>query len=177
VPPERQAVKRYLQVAGGQGLRQKYLDRPKFMPQPNSQIDIGNFTLTIPKEWEADIDEGVLSIFKSDNGVGAIQISSYSLDLDAQFDLFDEFHELVTDTLTIQLEKNWAKEAKQLRDNFLIFETSVTSENKFFIVGLCEHKRSILFLTYNCILDDKNLEYNDVLSFFSSVTFSNTVDK
>jgi hypothetical protein len=147
------------------------------MPRPNSQIDIGKFTLTIPTDWESDIDEGVLSIFKSDNGVGAIQISCYSLDLDAHFDLFDEFHELVTDTLTIQLEKHWAKEIKQLRDNFLIFETSDPTENKFFLVGLCEHKRSILFLTYNCILDDKNLEYNDVLSFFSIVTFNNTVDK
>lgn len=147
------------------------------MPRPNSQIDIGNFSLTIPKDWESDIDEEVLSISKSTNGVGAIQISSYSLDLDSDFNLFGEFHELVTDTLMIRLEKNWAKEIKQIRDNFLIFETSDTTENKFFLIGFCEHKRSILFLTYNCILDDKNLEYNDVLSFFSSVTFSNTVDK
>ena len=146
------------------------------MPDTPSQIDKGNFTLTIPKDWESNVDDEILTIIKSDNGVGAIQVSFYSIGPDIQFDLFDEFHELITETLNIQLGKNWAKDVKQLRDNFLVFETVNQIDSRFFIAGLCAHNKSILFLTYNCSIEDKNIEYKDVYSFLQNIRFKNTAD-
>jgi len=142
------------------------------MAEPLSQINIGNFTLTIPTGWEINTDEEVLAVIKSDNGVGTIQISSYYIDAHTPFDLFNEFHELVSETLAIPLEKSWANDIKLLRDNFLVFEAANPTDNRFFIIGFCEHNRSILFLTYNCSLDDKDLEYKDVHLFFKNITFN-----
>ena len=146
------------------------------MPDNPLQIDNGNFTLTIPKHWETNVYDEILTIIKSDNGVGAIQISSYSIDSDVQFDLFDEFHELITETLNTPLDENWAKDVKQLRENFLVFEATNQIDDRFFISGFCEHNRSILFLTYNCSIADKNVEYKDVHSFLQNITFKNTAD-
>jgi hypothetical protein len=136
------------------------------------QIGIGNFTLTVPKDWKSEIEDGVLTITKMEGGEGAIQSSHYVLESDVPFSIFHEFHELVTDTLTIELDNDWAKKVKAIKDNFLILEIEDLKESGYFIYGLCENNKSILFLTYNCAFDAKDKEMSEVFKFFKEIKFN-----
>ena len=108
------------------------------------------YQLNIPDEWIYSEEDNLVSFYDDENGVGSLQISSYSIDDDYDFDMSSELAEFVAETEGMN-KKDVLLNIKTL--NNLISFTSIRNERYWEYYMLFENRKA-LFITYNS--DEKN---------------------
>ncbi len=116
--------------------------------------------LTAPDNWEIETDENIVSLFNTDNGVGALQFSFYQVgDIDS-IDLKKELFEYLSDkyeNITVTLVNSCAY-------------SNVTSGNRHWKYWLLKKKKEVIFISYNCNENDRNLEGQIVDNIVKSIS-------
>lgn len=126
------------------------------------------FSVQIPDDWTYEEGE-VLLIYKLDNGVGAIQISNYSIPEDYVMDLENELLEFVVpnfENVSIDELRGYVK--KNL--NAVVLEND--NNETFWYFKIMFENNKLLFITYNCDIKEKNSERFSVNQILSSIKIS-----
>jgi hypothetical protein len=125
------------------------------------------YNLQIPNDWTYEEEEdNLLTIYKRDNGVGALQISSYSISEDYVMDIEKELLEL-----SAKYFKNFSidglKDFIKKDSNSASIETENSDSFRFFKIIF--EKNKLLFITYNCDNSKKNIERLTIKHILNSV--------
>lgn len=116
------------------------------------EISFPSFNVSIPEKWVYEESEGVASIFSGDS-VGVLQISGYKFpDNVTKKELFD---------LTGLEEKDRSQVEWQKWGEYSGYQLIYSEGDRFWRKWFLSNEKSLVFVTYNCELEDKdkNLEY------------------
>ena len=122
------------------------------------------YQLVRPKSWEIEEDENTISIYDAINGVGAINITSYLIPKDYQFDVKKELIEFVDRE---DIPQNSIKTTFADHKKIASLELAIEDQYWRYYVLFCNHKA--LFITYNCRAVDKNKELDEVSQIVESI--------
>ena len=130
-------------------------------------------SISYPKNWEIEEDNGLISIFDPMNGVGAIQISSYLKDEKSEINKKEELREyLRKEYLDLNADEIISK--IQENNNFVYFEYTINDE--FWQYRLFASKDTIVFITYNCEDQDKELEKDKINDIINAIAITKPGD-
>lgn len=106
-----------------------------------------------PDEWSLEKDENVLSLYDPIDGVGAIQFSMYKVPNDKNLGLKQELDEYLTDNGYVNFEIK--------KGNSFVY-THVSQENKYWQYWMFIKDDYLIFVSYNCQIDDSSKEIEEI---------------
>jgi len=126
--------------------------------------------LDLPTGWEFDESEGILSLFDPLNGKGALQISSYSVQNSSHIDLRIELAEFIAGHFEEPVNESEIQSSISERKGYSFYELDTKTDHWIFLIFLQENV--VLFISYNCELEDKGVEQEPIWSILSSLKIS-----
>ena len=108
-----------------------------------------NFSIAFPDNWTHEEDGNVLSVYDSNQGVGALQFSSYEVDDIASVDLKAELEDYVSDRhekFSIQEVSGYA------------FCKSEDEKGNIWKYWIFKRGSTLVFASYNCLKEDVGKE-------------------
>lgn len=107
-----------------------------------------DFKIAVPDSWEINIDGNTTSLFDPINGVGALQFSSYSVPKIDSINLAKELDDY--------LEDKYENVHSKYINNYAYF--NIIDDDIYWRYWLLKGNDSIMFVSYNCGLIDKDKE-------------------
>jgi hypothetical protein len=122
----------------------------------------GKFKAVIPSNWavEEDEDESIISLYNPEEGVGALQFSLFSVENPLNIDLEKDLRDLLENPFIGEI---------TVRDNCA--ETFYLDKEikKHWRYWLIKKENLIIFGSYNCDDDDKEIESDVVQEIINSI--------
>lgn len=128
------------------------------------------FNCNIPEEYRFEEDDGVLSIYNEENGVGALQITSYRIPNGYRFNIKDELIEFILSNDDTLKSKEIDKDIV-LNNNSGVFQVK-DNEGYWWKYWLLFRNNIAIFITYNCEIDYLKVEENVINKIVESISIS-----
>lgn len=109
--------------------------------------------LIYPENWEAELNDNVLSVYDSLNGVGVLQFSTYHVSDSKRINLSNELSDFLRDKhepIEINVDNNYA------------FASYKDNEGRCWKYWLFLKKDILIFASYNCEKDDVGKEDKEI---------------
>lgn len=125
--------------------------------------------ITIPDNWTVEENNDLLSFYSTPNGVGALQMSFINVTKDN----IDVDKELVS--ITENRIRESGLEGKDINTNyyrlnsFAISEMEYTIDDNYWRNWFFIKDKKMIFITYNCLKTNHEVEFNDVQKIISSI--------
>jgi hypothetical protein len=119
-----------------------------------------NLKLTAPDNWQIETEKNVTSLFDPNNGVGALQFSLYQVPNINSIDLIEELKQYMADKyddVNVNLVDSYAY-------------SDVTDKDKYWRYWLLKAGGIVIFASYNCAENDKNIETFAVDTIIKSIS-------
>lgn len=116
------------------------------------------FCFEYPINWQIEVDEDVISIYKSLNGFGAVQFSTRQIGNPSAYSLKEFFKEYLEDR---------HKEFEILED-FDCVSSSIIDSGRSWKYWLFFKMNILVFATYNCSEKDSGKEDSEVMEIVNS---------
>jgi hypothetical protein len=131
--------------------------------------DSGTYSLQYPDHWESNVDESTMTFYDSgDNGAGAFQVTEFELDEGVEINVktqlaesICEFHDLDLAEVTAGIQQDGNKAW-----------TSFESEDTHWRYWMFFNGQTLLFITYNAEIPDKDIEQEIIYQMAASIKFS-----
>ena len=120
-------------------------------------INLGEFYLTVPDNWDSEVDGNIVSLFDRYNGFGALQFSFYSVSNIDSIDLRKELQEYL-------LDKHGNIDVDLIND-YAYFD--VTIDGIYWRYWLLKAIKNIVFISYNCDpvdIDKEKIIINNIIN-------------
>ena len=124
----------------------------------------GYYELDILESWSYSEEGNIVSFFNEVNGVGAIQISSYSIDKGLNIDIASELAEILNDKF-----KETSETFSKISVNNNLANYSFAKDNRYWDYYLLFKNGKLLFITYNCEELDKLIEKKVINKIINSI--------
>ncbi len=124
------------------------------------------YELFFPDDWTHKEGKDCVSFFDSQNGVGTIQISSYSSPERSKKDNLSILSEYLGNK-NIKINKEYLEIEKN--GDVSIAKYSYSQENIFWSIWFISKNNKIIFSTYNCDVNDKKMEYSIIENIIESI--------
>lgn len=125
----------------------------------------GLFELSIPDGWAFEQEESLASIYSEENGVGALQISTYIISTGTHIDIRSELLEYVRERIS--------KDQASLVDKVIIYDSSafieLIEDNSFWRYQIMFVSSALLLITYNCSASDAEIKNKDIDRIIKSI--------
>jgi hypothetical protein len=128
------------------------------------QIDF--YEIVIPNGWQVKKGDEVSSIFNT-NGYGAMQISSFMIPENYNFNLFDEFYDFASEYISSDIKQYRNVE----KTTFGFFLDGVIDEHRTWIFAIANSGLNVLLITYNSLTEDFHKEHYTILEMIKSISF------
>ena len=118
------------------------------------------FSFLYPKNWDLEKDENIISLFEPKLGFGVLQISTYYVNNPEKINLNEELNEYLEDYKGKYLIKN--------KNSILC--TELNMKNRFWKYWIFVKGTILVFVTYNCSIEDKGKEeviYDSIIKTFT----------
>jgi hypothetical protein len=112
-----------------------------------------------PSDWTLDLDSNVFSLYDMANGVGALQISSYTIPNVNEIKLENKLAEHLD-------HKKTAQEIHRFSDHVY---TNLIHDNKYWQYWMLLKNQFLVFITYNCFVEDMNKEDDIIMKIITSI--------
>ncbi|SFE45604.1 protein of unknown function [Chitinophaga sp. CF118] len=125
------------------------------------------YSLNVPDTYEIQEDDGVVGIYDEENGVGAINISSYQIPETYDFKMEAELMDFIaTNSDYNSLVKLVNTE---IRDNTYGKSEFTTDGKDYWKYWLKFKNLKVIYITYNCDYDKKEIERNLIDKIVASI--------
>lgn len=129
----------------------------------------GTFSLQYPGHWEFEMDESTLTFYDSGaNGVGAFQVTEFGFDEGAEIDLPKQLAESICEFHELDLKEVAAGIQQDGNKAWTTFE----EEDAYWMYWMFFKDQTLLFVTYNCEIPDKEIEKEIVSQMADSIKFT-----
>lgn len=122
----------------------------------------GWYSLAFPNTWAYEVENDCTTFYKSDNGVGALQISAYETDI-PQSPKENLIEYLEGKDINVKLEES------VLRNDQQMAEAVIENGDSYTRVLFISKGNYLLFITYLCDTSDKTIEQEDVNTVLASI--------
>ena len=122
-----------------------------------STISLNNiYEIKLPKGYLINVDKEITTIYNEENGKGAISITTYKIPIEFFFDINVELRDFAN-----SIDKNLNTQNLLLTVNQYAYSEFIT-EHKFWKIFVFFKNQNAVFMTYNCEIEHKNYEMNEV---------------
>ena len=132
----------------------------------------GYYELNIPKRWCYSEDDNLVSFYDEKGGVGALQISSYSIKDDYDINIVSELAKIIS--------KRTGEGNQQIVSKVLVIDSlaqySLVKDGKYWKYYMLCKENKLLFLTYNCDEIDSSAEKEVIEKIISSIAIGDGHD-
>jgi hypothetical protein len=122
------------------------------------------YELSMPEDWRYSQEENIVSFYDATNGVGALQISSYSINKDQKINVASELAEMLTDKIGVSIQDILSKIF--VVNNLAHYH--FTKGDEYWNYYMLFNNGKLLLITYNCnevdSLKEKNIVHKIVHS-------------
>ena len=124
------------------------------------------FNLVVPDNWEYKDEDSIVTLYNSQNGLGAIQISKFSIPTNYKMNLVNELSEFVSEKFKNLNKQELIKNIKE-RKNLSLVEVRV--DQRYWVFYIIFKNAKLLFVSYNCNIEDENKEIPVVYEVIDSI--------
>jgi hypothetical protein len=130
---------------------------------------VGFYSIDILPSWEISIDENdIAQIVKEENGLGAMQISSFHIPPEYPFNLFDELVDFTSKYIDKNTDAYKPYNDLQIIPNGLMIDSIVEKEKQWVFAIIFSCNKAVL-ITYNSAIEDFYIELTSIKSMINSI--------
>ncbi len=119
-----------------------------------------------PKKWKVENEDGVLLLFNEFDGYGALNISSYEITTDYVFHMDVELRDFVASVVEGSIDFISDEAIMRTKDTVA---TELSIKNTYWKFWLIYEKCKALFISYNCDIEDREIEQQEISSIIKSI--------
>jgi len=127
------------------------------------------YELYIPESWTYSQADNIVSFYNEGNGVGALQISSYSISEGENVNITVELAEMLSDKLGASEQDILPK----ITVSNNLAQYHFTDDDKYWEYYMLYKNDKLLFITYNCKKEDQHIEKGEINKIVESIQLGN----